>query len=66
MTITAETLFFPLRQTSISDATLRLRVLVSSDMDGQASTSSGTMDQRRRDALKSYREVCPDHPPPNE
>lgn len=26
-------------------------------MDAQASTSSGVMDQRRKDALKSYREV---------
>jgi len=27
-------------------------------MDTLASTSTGAMDQRRRDALKAYREVC--------
>ena len=29
-----------------------------STMDAQASTSSGAMDQRRKDALKNYRDVC--------
>ncbi len=27
-------------------------------MDTHASTSTGAMDQRRKDALKAYREVC--------
>jgi hypothetical protein len=27
-------------------------------MEGQASTSSGAIDQRRQDALKGYRDVC--------
>jgi hypothetical protein len=33
-------------------------LLALTTMDGQPSTSSDALDQRRQDTLKSYREVC--------